>query len=130
MTVEETFARLVELANSLDAEQKRAAKEGLSDDELALFDLLFKENINKKDRDQLNQASKALLASLRELLKPMPNWTQNTTTQAEVKVFILDTLWQSLPRPPFSDDETEVLADSVYDYIWQRSACGHAALAA
>jgi type I restriction enzyme R subunit len=92
--------------------------------------LLFKENISKKDREQLKQASKALLASLRELLKPMPNWTQNTTTQAEVKVFILDTLWQCPPRPPFSDDETEVLADSVYDYIWQRSAYGHAALAA
>src|SRR6267143_4022866 len=30
VTVEETFARLVELVNSLDAEQKRAAEEGLS----------------------------------------------------------------------------------------------------
>ena len=33
VTVEETFAELVELANSLDAEQRRAAEEGLSDDE-------------------------------------------------------------------------------------------------
>jgi type I restriction enzyme R subunit len=45
VTVEDTFARLVELASSLDAEQKRAVEEGLSDDELALFDLLFRENI-------------------------------------------------------------------------------------
>ena len=35
-TIEETFRRLVELVNSLDEEQKRAAKEGLSEDELAL----------------------------------------------------------------------------------------------
>ena len=33
VTVEETFARLVELAHSLDAEQRRAAEEGLSEDE-------------------------------------------------------------------------------------------------
>ena len=34
VTVEATFAQLVELASSLDAEQRRAAEEGLSEDEL------------------------------------------------------------------------------------------------
>jgi type I restriction enzyme R subunit len=53
-----------------------------------------------------------------------------TVTQAEVKVFILDTLWQSLPRPPFSDEETEGLAGRVYDYVWQRSASGGFGVAA
>jgi len=43
----------------------------------------------------------------------MPGWTQNTTTQAEVKVFILDSLWRSLPRPPFTDEETELVAGRV-----------------
>lgn len=125
VTVEETFAKLVALANSLDAEQRRAAEEGLSDDELALFDLLFKDSISKADRERLKQASKALLASLREVLRSMRDWRQNTATQAEVKVFILNTLWESLPRPPFTDDETEKAAGRVYDYIWQRSASGH-----
>src|SRR5207247_37933 len=98
-TVEATFAQLVALAASLDAEQRRAAEEGLSDDELALFDLLFKENVSKADRERLKQASKSLLASLRELLKPMPTWTQSSTTQAEVRIFILDNTCQSLPQP-------------------------------
>lgn len=123
-TVEATFAALLALANSLDAEQKRTAKEGLNEDELALFDLLFKENISKADRERLKQASKSLLQSLQALLRPMPTWTQNTATEAQVKVFILDTLWQSLPRPPFTDDETETVSDRVYDYVWQRSVSG------
>lgn len=42
ITIEDTFAKLVDLANSLSAEQRRAAEEGLSEDELALFDLLKK----------------------------------------------------------------------------------------
>ncbi len=121
-TVEETFRLLLQLAESLDVEQRRAAEEGLSDGELALFDLLFREKVSKADRERLKQASKALLASLQDLLKSMPDWTQNTATQAEVKIFILDTLWQELPRPPFSDDEAEDVAASVYDYVWQRSA--------
>jgi type I restriction enzyme R subunit len=58
----------------------------------------------------------------------MRDWTQNTSTQAEVKVFILDNLWRSLPRPPFTDEDAEVLADRVYDYVWQRSATPGAAL--
>jgi len=130
VTVEETFARLLELATSLDAEQRRAAEEGLSDEELAVFDLLFKENISRADRDRLKQASKSLLESLLELLKPMHDWTKNTRTQAEVKVFILDHLWQSLPRPPFSEDETGALAERVYDYVWERSSSGAALTAA
>ena len=76
-TVEATFAELVALAASLDDEQRRAAEEGLTDDELALFDLLFKDNISKKDRERLKQASQGLLSSLRGLLAPMPGWLQN-----------------------------------------------------
>jgi type I restriction enzyme, R subunit len=125
-TVEATFAQLVALAASLDAEQRRAAEEGLTDDELALFDLLFKEDISKKDRERLKQASRGLLSSLRDLLAPMPGWLQNATTQAEVKIFILDRLYESLPRPPFTEDETEAVATRVYDYVWQRSASGQA----
>jgi type I restriction enzyme R subunit len=51
----------------------------------------------------------------------MRAWTENASTQAEVKVFILDSLWHSLPRPPFTDVETEMLADKVYEHVWQRS---------
>ena len=129
-TVEATFAQLVALAANLDAEQKRAAQEGLTDDELALFDLLFKDSVSKKDRERLKQASHGLLSSLRELIRPMPGWLQNATTQAQVKIFILDNLYQSLPRPPFTDDETEAAAELVYDYIWQRSASGQDIVAA
>ena len=124
VTVEQTFAELVRLANSLDAEQRRAAEEGLSDDEYVLFQMLFKDNISKADREKLKQASKSLLASLREVIQRMPAWTQNSRTQAEVKVLVLDTLWQSLPRPPFTDQDAEQLADRVYDYVWQRSTSG------
>ena len=129
-TVEATFAQLVALAASLDAEQRRAAEEGLSEDELALFDLLFKDSISKKDRERLKQASQGLLSSLRGLLAPMPGWLQNATTQAEVRVFILDRLYESLPRPPFTDAETEDIASRVYDYVWQRSASGQGLAAA
>lgn len=56
--------------NNLDAEQQRAVQEGLNEDELALFDLIYKENISKVDRERLKQASKTLFGKLKALLKP------------------------------------------------------------
>ncbi len=124
VTVEETFAKLVELANSLDAEQRRAAEEGLSEDELALFDLLQKENLSKADRERLKHASKELLDELRRLIAPLDTWTQKEKTQAEVEVFILDRVFQLLPTPPFSEEEKEAAARRAYRHVWQQSASG------
>ncbi len=67
---------LTDLIEGLDAEQRRAAKEGLSEDELALFDLLQNETLGKAEHEQVKQASQSLLASLRELLSPMERWTE------------------------------------------------------
>jgi len=120
-TVEETFAKVAKLVSELDQEQQRHVVEGLTEEELALFDLLQKENISKADRERLKQASKSLLASLNEHLAAMPNWTKNTTTQADVQVFILDTLYASLPRPGFTDEEAEALANRLYGVVFQKS---------
>jgi type I restriction enzyme R subunit len=124
VTVEQTFAQLVELAASLDAEQVRAAQEGLNEDELAMFDLLRKDSITKAERERLKQASRDLLASLRELLRPMPYWTKSATSRAEVEMFILNNLYERLPRPPFTEEETDSLAGQLYGYVWQRSVSG------
>jgi type I restriction enzyme R subunit len=123
-TVEQTFAALLALAESMDAEQRRTVEEGLTEEERALFDLLTRESLSKADRERLKQASKTLLARLQELLTPMEHWTQNAQTQAEVETHILDWLYETLPRPPFTDEETVRLAHSVYDFVWQKSASG------
>jgi type I restriction enzyme R subunit len=123
--IEETFAKLVDLAKAMDAEQRRAAEEGLNEEELALFDLLMKKNISKTDRERLKQASKSLLESLIALLKPMESWTEKEQTRAEVKVFILDSLFGALPDPPYRAEEKEEITDRIFDYIWQRSSMGY-----
>lgn len=114
VTVEQTFAALLALAESLDQEQRRAVEEGLTDKELALFDLLLRENLSKADRERLKQASKSLLARLQQLLAPMGHWTRNAQTQADVQASILDCVFETLPRPPFIEMGTESLANRVY----------------
>jgi type I restriction enzyme R subunit len=122
VTIEETFAKLVDLANSLDAEQRRAAKEGLSEEELALFDLLMKPEMTTVDRERLKVASRGLLASIRALIAPLERWTEKEQTQSEVEVFILDRLFEVLPTPPFTSEDKQSVAKRVYEHIWQQSA--------
>jgi hypothetical protein len=39
-------------------------------------------------------------------------------------MFITDNLYRTLPRPTFSDEETDEIAGLVYDFILQRSVGG------
>ena len=80
--------------------------------------------MTRADRERLKQASRSLLARLQQLLAPMGHWTRNAQTQAEVQASILDWLFESLPRPPFTDEDTANLAHKVYEFVWQRSEGG------
>lgn len=126
-TIEETFRRLVELVNSLDEEQKRGAKEGLREDELALFDLLTKEGLDKVARERVKQASRDLLASIKTRLAELDRFWEKEQTKADVEVFILDEVFAKLPTPPFTPDEKESVASSVYQYVWQQAVNGQLA---
>lgn len=124
VTIEETFAKLIDLVKNLDVEQRRAVQEGLSEHELALFDLLKKDRLTKADRESVKQASRTLLNSVSKLIAPLERWTEKEQTQAEVEVFILDNLYRLLPTPPFSEEEKQIAARRVYQYVWQQSLSG------
>lgn len=129
-TIEETFRRLVELVNSLDEEQKRATREGLREDELALFDLLQKDGLDKKTRERVKQASRELLASIKERLAELDRFWEKEQTKADVEVFILDEVFAKLPTPPFTPEDKKTLADKVYAHVWQQAMNGEFAKAA
>ena len=122
VTIEETFERLKDFIRSLDAEDHRAAEEGLSEDEYALFCLLQKENISKADREKVKLASRELFDALKKLIANREQWTAKEQTQAEVEVLIQDHLWMMLPNPPFSDEDKQALSKKVYQHVWQQSA--------
>ena len=130
VTIEETFRRLTELIEELDAEQQRAVEEGLSEDELALFDLLKKKNLGKAARERVKQASRDLLASIKARLKELDRFWEKEQTKAEVKVFILDEVYASLPTPPFTPEEKQAVAAEVYTHVWQQAVRGEFAIAA
>ena len=130
VTIEETFRRLTELVEELDAEQRRAVEEGLSEDELALFDLLKKDDLGKAERERVKQASRELLTSIEARLGELDRFWEKEQTKADVKVFILDQVHVSLPTPPFTAEQKTALAGEVYEHVWQRAFRGEFPIAA
>ena len=130
VTVEETFRRLTELVEELDAEQRRAVEEGLSEDELAMFDLLWKDGLGRTERESLKQASRELLAAVEARLVGLDRFWEKEQTKAEVEVLIRDRVHASLPSPPFTAEEKLAVANDVYGHIWQRAVSGGFATAA
>ena len=124
VNIEKTFQRLMELMDELDAEQKRAIEEGLNEDELALFDLLKKDDLAKAERERVKQASRNLLASIKARLSEIDHFWEKEQTKADVEVFILNEVYASLPTPPFSAEEKKAAAAEVYAHVWQRAISG------
>lgn len=129
-TIEETFRRLVELVNSLDEEQARAAREGLSDDELAMFDLLQRDDLTKADRERVKQASRDMLTSIKARLAELDRFWEKEQTKGEVEALILDEIFVKLPSPPFTPEEKKLVAENVYAHVWQQAMSGSFARAA
>jgi type I restriction enzyme, R subunit len=122
-TIEETFARLMALSMSMDDEQRRAVREGLSESELAIFDLMQKTTLAATERERIKQASRDLLAELLRIIEPLDQWTEKEQTRAEVETVILDRVFL-LPEPPYTPADKDAMAKLLYEHVWQQSMGG------
>jgi type I restriction enzyme R subunit len=125
ITIEETFAALLKYADDLDEEEKRAAREGLDEEHLALFDLLLKSDISKNDRDRIKRVANELLDALKAEKLRVDHWRDKEATKAAVKTFISDFLWDEqtgLPVDSYTPEDVTFKADLAYDHVFMQYA--------
>ena len=117
LNVEEFFLQLVDFAKSLDEEEQRGLSEQLSEEELALFDLLTKPNLelNDKERDKVKSVAKDLLNTLKEG-KLVLDWRKRQQARAEVLVTIEKVLDEGLP-PTFTPELFEQKTVAVFQHV-------------
>ena len=116
--VEEFFRRLVEFAGRLTGEERRGISEGLSEEELAVFDLLTKPEIDmaEKEKAQVKLVARELLEKLKAG-KLALDWKKRQQTRAAVRVTIEEML-DNLPRvysPELYQQKCDVVYQHVYD---------------
>lgn len=111
------FNQLVDLAQDLSEEERRTIYENLTEEELAIFDLLRKDNLNPDETDQVKKVAKELVLKIKTE-KLVLDWKKKTQAQAELRVTIRNLLLDNLPEPAYSDSDCAKLTQNVYLHIY------------
>ncbi|HUW68277.1 MAG TPA: type I restriction enzyme endonuclease domain-containing protein, partial [Candidatus Nanoarchaeia archaeon] len=115
--VEFFFTKLMAFAQELNAEEKRGVAEKLTEEELAIFDLLTRPEmtLNKKEELQVKKVAQKLLETLKEEMLVL-DWRKRQQSRAAVLVSIEDTL-DLLPRI-YTPDLYQNKCDAIYHHVY------------
>jgi len=116
-SVEATYAALIKFAQSLAGEEKRGIAEQLTDEQLALFDLLTKPEIKltKKEQVQVKKIARDLLDTLKAE-RLVLDWRKRQQSRAAVRLAIEEALDQLPDR--YTKDLYDQKCEAVYQHIY------------
>jgi len=125
MDVDQFFEALVQLMTELDEEEKRHAEESLTEEELAVFDLLTRppDKLARKDKEQVKSVARDLLRILKEE-KLVLDWRKTQQTRAAVKQAIEiepDTKLPDVYTKELYDQKCGLVYQHIYESYWGRN---------
>jgi len=117
-TVEVFYTALISLAQDLNQEEKRGIAENLSEEELAVFDLLIRPDIklSRKEREQVKAVAHDLLDTLKAE-RLVLDWRKRQQSRASVEQqieIVLDKLPEVYDKNLY-DQKCQVVYQHVYD---------------
>ncbi|WP_372921798.1 type I restriction endonuclease subunit R [Roseovarius sp.] len=121
-TIEKTFEDLFRLEQALNEEERRAVREGLDEESLAIFDLLKKPDLNASDIKRIKKVSVDLLERLKAEKLRNDHWRDKEATRDAVRLAIRDFLWDDatgLPVESFAEEDVETKADDLFRHIYR-----------
>jgi type I restriction enzyme R subunit len=117
VTIEDTFKKLLEFVNSLSAEEADTKREGLTEEQKAIFDILRKPNLTESDKKKIKEVSIELLEDLKKEKLRVEQWTEKSVTAAAVFNTVSKTLFESLPYPTYQTNEIDLKTQLVYEHL-------------
>ena len=124
--LEQTFEALLQQAQDLSEEEQRAAREGLDEETLAVFDMLKKPDLDESDIDAIKKVATSLLTALKNGSLKAALWREKESTRDEVKQRIFDFLYDEntgLPVTAYEEDEIQVVSDTLYQHVYRVYPC-------
>ena len=99
LSIEQLFEELVNLSKDLNEEEQRHVRESVSEEQLAIFDILTRPgpDLDPKEVESIKKVCKELLAKLKTELLVLA-WRNKRTTRAAVRVEIEKMLDDGLPE--------------------------------
>ena len=122
VTIERTFDALLKLVGEMDEEETRAAREGLDEESLAVFDLLAKPDLNAGDVKRIKAVAVGLLQQLKAEPLRADRWQEKEATRDAVHKAIGDFLYDErtgLPLERYTDPEVESRSAEVFRHVFR-----------
>jgi type I restriction enzyme R subunit len=115
--LETMFARLTAFTKRLSEEEKRGIAEQLTEEELVIFDLLTKPEmeLTKAEEREVKKVAKELLATLKRE-KLVLDWKKAQAKRAAVRITV-ETVLDQLPRT-YTPEIYEKKCDVVYQHVF------------
>lgn len=120
--IEATFEALLKFVQGLGEEENRAMREGMDEETLAVYDLLFKPELTPSEIERIKKVAKDLLEVLKDKLKNLYNWQDKEPTRDEVKVLIKNFLWDEatgLPVDFYTQNDVDKMAEAVFYHVYR-----------
>ncbi|MCF8542784.1 MAG: type I restriction endonuclease subunit R [Candidatus Nanopelagicales bacterium] len=108
--------RLIEVSQTLTQEEERAVREGMTEEELAVFDLLTKPDpvLTAEEREKVKASAKNLLERVHDKL--VQDWRRKIDVMSDVNSTIRSVLDAGLPAP-YTIDIFQTKVQLVYDHV-------------
>ena len=116
--VADYFEKLFDFVNDLNEEDQRASTEELSEEELAVFDLLTQRepHLTVPERNEVKDAVKEMLETLKRENLGL-DWRKHTQTRAQVRLAVGNILDKGLPQP-YTPELFNQKSEAVYQHIY------------
>ncbi len=122
VTIEQTFEALFRYEQGLDEEERRAVREGLDEESLALFDLLRKPELSAKEIKRIKKVAVELLQALKDRIQEIDHWRDRETTRDAVRIEIHNFLWSDatgLPENIYTEDDVQAKTDEIFHHVYR-----------
>lgn len=124
-STENYYEDLLKFARDMQAEDERHVREGLTDDELELFDLLKKDGMTQDEAQKVKLAAKSLL---HRLLEEHPkvlvqDWYRDTQSSKVVRSAVEQVLDANLPES-YDRATFKTTCDNVFELIFDHASHG------
>ena len=115
ITSKEIFDKIFVVYGDLSEEEKRSNREGLTEEELFVFDMLSRDKkITDKEKVDVKKAAKSLLQRLKNKEFKILEWTEKVQTSSTVKSIISNHLFMELPSSTYADSDIAVKTDLLF----------------
>jgi type I restriction enzyme R subunit len=116
--IKETFRKLIELVNSYSEEEADTKREGLTDEQKAIFDILrHGKKLEEKEKNEIKKISVELLEELKQEKLKVEQWADKSVTAAAVFNTVSKTLFETLPYPTYQTDDIDLKTNLVYEHL-------------